>query len=269
MDDQTPPVPQDSARARRALLEWLQDRLEGPMLVLAFVWLALFVVEVIWGLSPLLEAAGYVIWSVFILEFALGLMLAPRKRDYLKRHWLKGIALLAPALRVFRIIRLLRVARVARAVRVARGLRLLRVISSVNRGMRALAASMGRRGVGYVVGLTLIVTLAGAAGMYSFEHENPDGRGLDSYGTALWWTAMLMTTMGSEFWPQTAEGRVLCFLLALYSFAVFGYVTATLATFFIGRDAVHKEGEAAGTESIAALRAEIAALRDEIRALDK
>ena len=32
------------------------------------------------------------------------------------------------------------------------------------------------------------------------------------------------------------EGRILCFILVLYAFSVFGYVTATLATFFVGRD---------------------------------
>ena len=53
------------------------------MLVLAFIWLALFVVESVWGLSPLLEVAGYVIWAVFLLDFALGLTLAPGKLDYL------------------------------------------------------------------------------------------------------------------------------------------------------------------------------------------
>ena len=118
-------------------------------------------------------------------------------------------------------------------------------------------------------GLMLIVTLVGAAGMYTFENDSPRGPGLNSYGAALWWTAMIMTTMGSEYWPQTGEGRLLCFFLALYSFAVFGYVTATLATFFIGRDAESAEGELAGTASIAALQAEIASLRDEIRALGR
>lgn len=260
MDNQTPPTQEDLANERQALLQWLQDWLEVPMVVLAFIWLALLVVEVVWGLGPLLEAVGYIVWGLFILEFILGFTLAPGKLDYLQRNWLKGIALLAPAMRIFRIINLLRV---------TRGLRLLRVISSTNRGMRALSASMSRRGFGYVVVLTLIVTVVGAAGMYSFERDNPDGRSIDSYGMALWWTAMIMTTMGSEFWPQTPEGRMLCFCLALYSFAMFGYVTATLATFFIGRDAAHEEAEVAGAKSIAALRAEIAALRDEIRALDK
>lgn len=259
------PLQQEIDSERQALLERLQDWLEIPMVVLAFVWLGLFIVEVVWGMSPLLQVAGNVIWILFIFEFVLGFTLAPGKLDYLKYNWLKGIALLAPALRIFRIVRILRLARLSRAAGMTRGLRLLRVLSSINRGMRALGASMNRRGFGYVVILTLIVTLAGAAGMYAFESNMPDGRGLNSYGTALWWTAMIMTTMGSEYWPQTAEGRVLCFVLALYSFGVFGYVTATLASFFIGSDAENDEAELAKARSIATLHKEIAALREEIR----
>jgi voltage-gated potassium channel len=60
---------------------------------------------------------------------------------------------------------------------------------------------------------------------------------------------------------------VLCFILSLYGFAIFGYVTATLATFFIGRDAENEDGQLAGAKSIEALRAEIAALRVEVQAL--
>ncbi len=65
------------------------------------------------------------------------------------------LALIVPAPRVFRIVR---VARVLRAARATRGLRLFRVISSLNRGMKALGAAMGRRGFGYVVALTFVVT---------------------------------------------------------------------------------------------------------------
>jgi voltage-gated potassium channel len=80
---------------------------------------------------------------------------------------------------------------------------------------------------------------------------------------------MVMTTMGSQYWPQTVEGRLLCFFLALYAFGVFGYVTAAFATFFVGRDAENDEAELAGAKQLAALREEVIALRDDLRALSR
>lgn len=246
------------------LLRRVERWLETPMLVFGFVWLGLLVIEFVRGLSPLLQGLGTAIWIIFIADFLLKLTLAPAKMRYVRRNWLTLLALLVPALRVFRIVR---VARVLRLTRATRGLRLVRVISSLNRGMKALGAAMARRGFGYVVLLTLIVTVVGAAGMYVFEQQPESGDGLDSYGTALWWTAMIMTTLGSSYWPQSGEGRILCLLLALYAFAVFGYVTATLATFFIGRDAQSEEAELASARSIAELRREVRALHDDLRRL--
>jgi len=46
-------------------------------------------------------------------------------------------------------------------------------------------------------------------------------------------------------------------------------VTATLATFFVGRDAANEEAELAGAKELAALREEMIALRDDIRALSR
>jgi len=263
MNDFHPSEKQALERERGEVLQQVEDWLEVPLLLLSFGWLALFVVELIWGLSPLLDALGITIWAIFILDFALEFFLAPRKRAYLRRNWLTALSLMLPALRVVRIVRVVRALRTVRAVR---GLQLLRVMSRTNRGMRALAGSVHRRGFGYVVTLTTIVVLTGAAGMYTFEQGVPDS-GLTDYGTALWWTAMLMTTLGSEYFPKSPEGRVLCFLLALYAFAVFGYVTATLATFFIGRDAEDPNSEVAGARAIADLQAEITALRTELQTL--
>jgi hypothetical protein len=117
------------------------------MLALAFVWLALLVVELIWGESLLFEIIGTIIWVIFILDFAMEFVLAPHKAAYLKHNWLLAMALLIPALRLFRVFRVFRLLRLAR---VGRSLRLLRVVSSLNRGVRALGASLSRRGFGYV-----------------------------------------------------------------------------------------------------------------------
>lgn len=249
-------------RERWEILHRIDDAMETPMVILGFVWLALLVVEFTRGLTPLLANLVIVIWVIFIIDFALRFFLAPRKLAYLAKNWLTALALAVPALRVFRIARVLYLARAARA---ARGLNLVRVLATMNRGMRALGATMSRRGFSYVMTLTFIILLAGSAGMYVFEN-NPGGRGLNDYGTALWWTAMILTTMGSEYWPQTAEGRVLTLFLAVYAFGIFGYVAATLASFFVNRDA--EEGEIVGTKSMEALRAEIEALRADLRGRD-
>jgi voltage-gated potassium channel len=45
-------------RERYEVLKRLEDWLETPMLVLAFVWLALLIVELIWGESLLLDVLG-------------------------------------------------------------------------------------------------------------------------------------------------------------------------------------------------------------------
>jgi voltage-gated potassium channel len=249
-------------RERYRLLLRLQGWLETPMLVLAFVWLVLLVLELVQGENPLFSSLGMVIWAIFVVDFGVAMVLAPDRRLYLRHNWLTAISLVVPALRIVRIFRAFRLLRLARA---GRGLRLVRVVSSLNRGMKALGSSLSRRGFGYVMALTLLVTLAGAAGMYAFEHDAAGG--LTSYGESLWWTAMIMTTMGSNFWPRTVEGRVLCVGLALYAFGVFGYVTATLATFFVGRDADRGDAGRAGAGQLMALRDEVIGLREEIRAL--
>lgn len=122
----------------------------------------------------------------------LRLVIAPHKFSYLKSNWLTVIALIVPAFRILRIVRVVRLLRVARA---ARGLRLLRVVTSLNRGMKAISASFGRRG--------------------------------------------------------------------------FGYVTAALASYFIGRDADNETAELVGAKPLKELRSQIEALHAELRAFRK
>ncbi|HZH26887.1 MAG TPA: hypothetical protein VEY95_06850 [Azospirillaceae bacterium] len=134
-------------RTRWELLEQVEDGLETPMLVLSVVWLALFVVELVRGLGPFLETAGYVVWGVFVLDFRLRFTLAPAKGTFLVRNALTAVSLLLPALRLFRAVRVLRAFQVGRA---ARGVRLVKSLGLLNRGIRVTRAAVRRRGLGYV-----------------------------------------------------------------------------------------------------------------------
>lgn len=246
-------------RERWSTLRQLEAWLETPMIVLSFLWLVLVLSELIWGGNRLFEVFGTAIWGVFIADYLVRFTVAPRKALFLRDNLITTLALALPALRMVRALRVLQVARAAR------GLRLVRIVGTANRGMNALKSSLARRGLGYVLLLTVLITTLGAAGMLTFEASSQVPGGLRNFGDALWWTAMLVSSMGSGFWPVTAEGRLLALLLTLYGLAVFGYITASFATFFIGQEAQDREGELPGHDDLAALRDEVAALRRELR----
>ncbi len=237
----------------------LETWLEAPMVFLAFVWVGLLIVEYVGGEYRWLLVASDVIWVIFFIDFALRLFLAPNKLVYIRRNWLTLVSLALPALRIFRLARVLRLARATKA------LRLLRLATSVNRGVRALMKSMGRKGIGYVIALTLVITFTGAAGMYALESGQ-----FSSYWEALWWTAMIITTMGTDFWPRSLEGRILCLTLAFYAFSIFGYVTAALASFLVERERTTEDSaDMEMRTELARLRAEIARLADVVGSQNK
>ncbi len=280
MTDKESPIIHENIQIERwTLLQQIDDLLETPTTVLAFIWLGLVILEFTTGLNPLLLLLTYVIWAVFILEFVVEFTIAPHRLAYLRRHWLTAIALFLPALQLLRVVVLIRV---LGAMRAARSVGLLRLLTSLNQSMGAIGRTMGRFGIGYVIALTTAVTFGGAAGMFYFESPTgllatghtsavQAGEGLHSYGEAVWWTAMMMTTLGSGYWPQTAAGRLLAFLLALYAFAIFGYITATIASHFVKgniEDEPPPLEEAEGIEGrLSDLREEITMLRSELAAV--
>ena len=199
------------------------------MLLLGIVWLVLLVLELTGGETHALIVAGTVVWGIFILEFGIRFALAPAKGRFLRKNWLTLLSLVVPALRILRILRL---ARLLRSARMIGGLRLLRIVAGANRGLRALRVSLRHHGFGYVLLFITLVIVVGAAGMFAFERNQSPG--LQSYPAALWWTAMMMTTVGSDYFPRSSEGRLLCLMIATMAFALWGYFTATLASFLLG-----------------------------------
>jgi voltage-gated potassium channel len=236
---------------RTSLLQQVHGALEGVMILLAAAWIGLLVVELVGGGLPrTLAAAVWIIWAIFVLDFLLEFGIAPSKRRYLRTHWLTVVSLILPALRILRLASALRF---LRAARVVRGVGLLRLVTTINRGLASLRATAARRGVGYVIAATALVMVVGAAGMAFFEASGslsgsePARTGsspLADYGEAFWWTAYAMTTGPPEA-PRTGEGQLLGWALSLYGLAIFGYLTATLASHFIERDRAGAPGPAA------------------------
>jgi voltage-gated potassium channel len=246
---------------RESILQQLDELLETPMTALAFIWLVLTIIDLTSGLPKFLEYFTFLIWAVFWIDYLLKLIIAPNKWLYIRRNFITLLALVLPALRIFRL------ARAVRLLRVARGGNTIRLVSSFNRGLRALRKSLSHRGFGYVLLLTLIVNALGAAGILSAERGYSDR--LTDFGSALWWTAMMLTTMGSDYFPRSTEGRLLALLLAIYGFAIFGYVTASVASFFVDRDAAREDGELASASEIAELKRRLDTIQIQLEKLVK
>lgn len=219
------------------LLTSLEGVLELPMLVLSVVFLILFVVDVAAPISPevrrTISLIQWAIWVAFVIEYAIKLALAPNKPVYLKSNWLATTAIVLPMFRVLRA---------ASAAKAARSLGALRVVTLGNRTIVQLGVLFRRRRLHYLIAVASAVMLLGGVGMYYIErtvrHSN-----ILTVGDGLWWAAGATTTVGTELYPVTAEGRVLALIVMAFGVGVFGYIAASLASLFVHIDRSDEQEE--------------------------
>ena len=187
--------------AKPSSLKTLPRKLERPMLFLSFVWFLVIITELVNGMSPLLLSLGTVLWALFVIYFGLRLAIVPSRVLFLKRNWLFVLAILVPILRFFPFLQTLPL---ARALTATFGMQVIWMFASADQGLRSLRRTMGRRGTGYALTFTVVVLLAGAAGMLHFENESPDPQGIHSYPKALWWVAMQI----NQYWFRVPTGDI-------------------------------------------------------------
>ena len=246
---------------RPSFLKTLLRKLDRPMLLLSFVWFLVIITELVNGTNLLLLSIGTSLWALFVLYFGLRLAIAPKRAIFLKHNWLFVLAILVPVLRLFPFLQALPL---ARALTATFGMQVIWMFASADQGLRSLRRAMRRRGTGYALTFTAVVILAGAAGMLHFENNSPDPQGIHSYPKALWWAAMQITNIGSGYRPVTVGGHVLSLGISIFAVAIFGYLTAVFAAFFIGRDAEDPKSEIPNQSSIHQLSTEVALLRKAI-----
>jgi voltage-gated potassium channel len=249
MNSEAPKYPRLSA---------ITKKLELPMLFLSFVWLCILITELAYGTNTALSDFGTAIWFLFIFYFTMRLWTVANRISFLKKNWLFILAILISMLRFFP---LLQPFPLVRALTATFGMQVIWIFASADQGLRSLRCALGRRGAGYALVLTLVVFFAGAAGILHFEGISGDLQSIHSYPKALWWTAMQMTNIGSNYSMQTTGGRIICLGISIYAAGMFGYLTALFATFLIDRDAKDPKPEVERQKSMQEIKDEIIRLR--------
>ncbi len=187
-------------------------------------WLAALFVLVIVGdtvvgsespFATIFTVTGWVIWAVFVLEFALRLAIAPSTAGFLARNWWQVVFLILPFLALVRALMALRVARAAR------------LVSAAVRGTRSATTKLGSR-LATLGAMTVMVVLLSANVLFEFG-------GITPYAMALH-DAAFATIAGEPVSGTSGVAQALEVVLALYSVIVFATVAGSLGAFFLERN---------------------------------
>jgi voltage-gated potassium channel len=185
-------------------LERYRRRTQTPLDVLALLTLWLVVVPPTkLGIDTTAAVSLRVALSgVYAIDFAIRIALAPEHRRYFRTHRRFIIVVVLPATRLIFSLRLL--------------------TSGFRRG------SLEQFGA-----VAFALFLDGATIVYFFEHH-AHGANIHTYGEALWWAVVTVSTVGyGDFYPVTTGGRSTAVLLMVLGFTVLAVITAQIASSFI------------------------------------
>ena len=126
---------------------------------------------------------------------------------------------------------------------ILRGARALRVVGTISRvvGIGAASREQGRKffkekAASVAFGLSGF-TLITSAVAFTIAEDVGDGRRIQSFFDALWWSAATITTVGyGDIFPVTAAGRVIAVFTMIVGISTLAVVTARIAQFLISKD---------------------------------
>jgi voltage-gated potassium channel len=237
-----------SAQSREEALQKFERSTSWPMLILALAIIPIIVAPMVADLSPstisALNAADWLIWAAFAVEYLVRLTIVPKKMYFVIHHPLDLIVVAVPFAQPLRIIRSVRVLRVFRAGRAA---------TYLGRGAEEGRSLFSRENFSFAFAVSSIALFGGAAIVYGLE-RNAANSNIKTLPDAVWWAISTVSTVGyGDRYPVTPEGRAIAVVLMLLGIGLFGLLAATMASFFVEQQ--HKGEFAQLSEKIERLEA--------------
>ena len=167
-----------------------------------------------------------VVCLIFLVDF-FALMLSNSRP---LQFFLRNIAMLILSIPYHAILSFLDIRPGHLATMVLSGVVLLRAVMALFITLRWLIESRTTRLLWAYIATVLLCTYF--ASLLFYEYESPVNSTVKSFGDALWWAAMNLTTVGAEIFPVTAIGKVICVLLPVLGTAMFPILTVYITSFY-------------------------------------
>lgn len=178
-----------------------------------------------------------VTWAFFAADYVFGLLISPRRWDFIKSHLLLTFALLFPPLRILMLFHVFQV-------------------------LHRTPAKRGDRARMYLIYITTLLLVMASILVVYFERASPNAN-ITSFGNALWWGGETVSTVGyGDFYPVTIGGRLVAAVLFVNGVALVGVITAALAQNFTSGE--KGEGESAQSPSTV----DLTAMKDRVEELE-
>lgn len=91
-----------------------------------------------------------------------------------------------------------------------------------------------KESLGRLTIVTFIILIIGTFGLSLLEKDK--NQNIDSFGDALWWSLVTVTTVGyGDIYPITLGGRIIGAMVMIFGIGFIGMFTATVASIFVER----------------------------------
>lgn len=220
------------------LATW-RKRTDTPLLLLAVGSLPLLLLEVVSDRltntdQNFITAVNVLVFIAFAVDYLVELSVTKSRATYVRTQWASLIIVVSQFLALLPALGFLGILRGARA---------LRIVGTLSRviGIGAASKEQGRKffkekaaSVAFgMAGFTLITS----AVAFTIAEDVGEGRRINSFFDALWWSAATITTVGyGDIYPVTAAGRIIAVFTMLIGVSTLAVVTARIAQFLLTTD---------------------------------
>ncbi|GGC69704.1 ion transporter [Hoyosella rhizosphaerae] len=204
---------------------------EWPLIGAAFVYLVAYSVIV---LAPDASLGGVpqllmvVVWVVFAIDYFARLIVAEQRVRWFFTHLLDLAVVVLPMLRP---------------------LRLLRLVVVVHRLQISVGRTLQGRVATYAAGSSVLLIYIASLAILEAERGAP-GTEITSFGDALWWAIVTVTTVGyGDITLMTTGGRFIAVLLMFGGISLIGVITGLMASAIVNRVAENDDSQQAATRA--------------------